>query len=635
MNRRSGRKLWVFTAFIAVVSIYVTLDSRLVKGADSYAGTNTALDNFGDAFIELSNSYFKELKPEELTDGAIQGMLSDLDPNTQFFDRQKLESLRIKTQGKFGGLGIRISTKGGPLPIVMSVFSGTPADTAGLIAGDRIVKIEGEPTYDEKIDLQKIVDQLRGSPGDGVVITIERPGQAEPFDQHLIRDRIRIPSVGLAQEIRPGIGYISMAGSMNGHFSENTGRELDQALTQLNANHLDGVILDLRGNPGGLLTQAIAVADKFLLPNQVVVSTRGRDESQNMEYYTRDAPEAGTVPLVVLVNGGSASASEIVAGAIQDTDRGLVLGTETFGKGSVQTIRPIGNDKALKLTTAVYYTPSGRSIHRTSSRSHRGGRLMLALTDTGRVPVYEAISVIGQAEEREDAVNELMQQFGLSDEDAEKLMRTDLTGLVGLGVREDDKTPKGSDPKETFKTTGGRVVHGGGGITPDVEVKRERMPRVVIEFVRKYLFFDFAVNYAIDRQFPSTITQWEPEPDLLSKFKTFISDTTNTHGYRYTSNAEYRLKELKKSFDDRELSEAETKSIDQLENAAKSQAQVEFEDANEDILNQLREAIAERVWGEQAKQIAALRGDKQFEEAVRILKNQSLYKEKMALVVPD
>ena len=218
MNRRSGRKLWVFTAFIAVVSIYVSLDSRLVKGADSYAGTNTAIDNFGDAFIELSNSYFKELKPEELTDGAIQGMLSDLDPNTQFFDRRSLESLRIKTQGKFGGLGIRISTKGGPLPIVMSVFSGTPADTAGLIAGDRIVKIEGEPTYDEKIDLQKIVDQLRGSPGDGVVITIERPGQVEPFDQHLIRARIRIPSVGLAQEIRPGIGYLSMSGSMNGHF---------------------------------------------------------------------------------------------------------------------------------------------------------------------------------------------------------------------------------------------------------------------------------------------------------------------------------------------------------------------------------------------------------------------------------
>ena len=214
-------------------------------------------------------------------------------------------------------------------------------------------------------------------------------------------------------------------------------------------------------------------------------------------------------------------------------------------------------------------------------------------------------------------------------------MRTDLTGLVGLGVREDEKTPKGSDPKETFKTTGGRVVHGGGGITPDVVVKRERMPRVVIEFVRKYLFFDFAVNYAIDRKFPSSITQWEPEPDLLSKFKTFISDTTNTHGYRYTSNAEYRLKELKKSFSNRELSKAETKSIDQLENAAKSQAQAEFEDAREDILNQLSKAIAERVWGEQAKQIAALKGDKQFEEAIRILKNQSLYKEKMALVVLD
>jgi carboxyl-terminal processing protease len=631
MNQRSGKKLWVFTAFIAVVSIYVTLDSRLVKGADGYAPADAALDNFGDAFNELSSSYFKELKPEELTDGAIQGMLTNLDPNTQFFDRRSLESLRIKTQGKFGGLGIRISQKGGPVPVVMSVFGRTPADTAGLLAGDRIVKIEGDSTHG--VDLQDIVDKLRGTPGEGVVITIDRPGMETPFDQHVIRDRIRIPSVGLARNIEPGIGYISMSGLLNGHFSENTGKELDEALLHLDADNLDGLILDLRGNPGGLLTQAISVADKFLPPNQVVVSTKGRNDSQNQAYYTREPPAARDVPLVVLVNGGSASASEIVAGAVQDTDRGLVLGTETFGKGSVQTIRPIGSDKALKLTTAVYYTPSGRSIHRSSSRSNRGSRLMLALTDTGRVPVYEAISVIGQADEREDAVSDLMQQFGLSTEDAEKLMRTDLNGLVGLGVREDDKSPKGSDPKETFKTAGGRTVHGGGGIAPDVEIKRARRPRIVIEFVRNYLFFDFAVNYAIDRAFPASITDWEPEPSILESFKTFISDTTNTNGYRYVSVAEYRLKELNDSFKDRELTDAEQTALDQLKSAAEKQGEIEFEASREELLNQLRASIAERVWGEQAKQIASLRGDEQFEEAVKILKNRSLYQEKMKLAL--
>ncbi|MEE2752439.1 MAG: S41 family peptidase [Candidatus Latescibacterota bacterium] len=629
----SGRKLWVFTAFIAVASVYVTLDTRFVKGADSFALTDTALDNFGDAFNALSTSYFKELKPEELTDGAIEGMLTDLDPNTQFFDRRSLEQLRIKTQGKFGGLGIRISPKGGSVPVVMSVFSGTPADTANLKSGDRIIKIEGDSTHGE--DLQDIVDKLRGTAGEGVVITIDRPGMGTPFDQHVIRDHIRIPSVGLAREIEPGIGYISMSGLLNGHFSENTGKELYQALQELDADNLQGLILDLRSNPGGLLTQAISVADKFLPPNQVVVSTKGRNESQNQEYFTNEAAAAKNVPLIVLVNGGSASASEIVAGAVQDTDRGLVLGTDTFGKGSVQTIRPIGNDKALKLTTAVYYTPSGRSIHRASGRSNRGSRLMLALTDTGRVPVYEAISVIGQADEREDAVNDLMQQFGLGTEDAEKLMRTDLSGLIGLGVLEDDKGPEGSDPKETFRTRGGRTVHGGGGIAPDVEIKRERRPRIVIEFIRNYLFFDFAVNYAIEQKLLTSITDWEPEADIVESFKAFISDTTNTNGYRYVSVAEYRLKELNQSFKDRELLEAEKTALEQLELVAKQQGEIEFEESKEDILKQSRVAIAEVVWGEQAKQIASLRGDEQFEEAVKILKNRSLYQEKMKLALAD
>ena len=260
---------------------------------------------------------------------------------------------------------------------------------------------------------------------------------------------------------------------------------------------------------------------------------------------------------------------------------------------------------------------------------------MLALTDTGRVPVYEAISVIGRAEEREDAVNDLMQQFGLSAEDAEKLMRTDLTGLVGLGIQENDKSPRGSDPDLDFKTTGGRTVHGGGGITPDVEVKRDRRPRIVVEFARNYLFFDFAVNYAIGRSFPASVTGWEPEVGILASFKTFISDTTNTNGYRYTPVMEYRLKELRKSFKDRDLTETESSALEELGRITENQREVEFEEAHEEILNQIRESIAERVWSEQAKQIAALRGDQQFEEAVRILKNRTVYQEKMKLAFAE
>ena len=238
------------------------------------------------------------------------------------------------------------------------------------------------------------------------------------------------------------------------------------------------------------------MADHFLPPNQKVVSTRGRGGDQNETFRTRKPALAGKVPLVILVNGSSASASEIVAGAVQDSDRGLILGSDTFGKGSVQTVRQIGKNKALKLTTAVYYTPSGRSIHRARNWNRRGQRLMLPANETAQVPVHEVVAVIGQSEEREDAVNDLVQRFGLSSEDAEKLMRTDLQSFIGLGSQNADNLLKRTDPKEAFKTMGGRTVYGGGGITPDVEISPRRHERIVLEAARNYLFFDFAVDYA-------------------------------------------------------------------------------------------------------------------------------------------
>ena len=437
---------------------------------------------------------------EELTASAIEGMLHHLDPYTQYLGPKALEQLRIETRGKFGGLGITISLRGGDVPVVMSIFEGTPADTSELVVGDKIMKIEREPTAGKT--LQEVVDVLRGTPGKEVTITIDRYGRQALFDQSIIRARISIETVRVAEEVEPGIGYISMTGLLNSRFSETTPRELDRALRKLKDQNVGGIILDLRGNPGGLLNQAVAVVDKFLGKGQLVVTTKGRMSTQNEAYRTEEKSLVKDIPLVVLVNRHSASASEIVAGALQDSDRGLILGTTTFGKGSVQTVRQIGRNKALKLTTAIYYTPSGRSIHKSSRQAQSGRGMALAIEDTLRIPVYQVVGLIGETDRREDALAELQERFGLSHEQAAQVMDTRLDQLVGLGLRDEVKGPKGDDPKKVFKTVGGRTVHGGGGITPDVEVKPTKRPRLVLALLRAGLFFDFGVHYAVNRSFP-------------------------------------------------------------------------------------------------------------------------------------
>lgn len=625
-----SQKLILLALVVGLASVYVMVDSRLVTGADAYADADEAIENFHDVFNQVAMSYFKEMDVAELSDAAIQGMLEELDPNTQYYDQRGRDELQEKMRGKFGGLGISISKKYGSVPVVMSVFDLTPADTAGLRVGDRIVKIEGDSTHGD--DLEDVVGLLRGHPGTGVTITIERPGMADPFNQQIVRDRIRIPSVGLGREIEPGIGIVSMSGALNSHFTEETADELARALRDLDAESLDGLIVDLRSNPGGLLSQAIAVADHFLPPNQRVVSTRGREGNQNETYRTRRPALAGNVPLIILVNGSSASASEIVAGAVQDSDRGLIIGMDTFGKGSVQTVRQIGSNKALKLTTAVYYTPSGRSIHRSAERGRRGGRLMYYLTDAARVPIYQAVAIISQAEDHDNAVNELMQRYSLSTEEAEKLIQTDLDTFVGIGRRDDENQPKGSDPKEAYKTAGGRTVYGGGGITPDVEIEHHRHKRIVVEYIRNYLFFDFAVDYLTHRSVPESVEVFRVSDSIVDDFKTFISDTTRTHGYEYKAIPEFRVLDLKKAFGDSvELSEKTEAALEAVAAAAQEQREDEFNEAREDMRRLIEENIAAAAWGERARQLVRLRYDPQFEEALLILRDGTLYQRKLAL----
>ena len=309
---------------------------------------------FSDAIALIRSNYVDEVEPKVLIYGALRGMLKALDPYSQFMDPDTYNEMKVETTGKFGGLGIEISIRDNLLTVIAPI-DGTPAYKAGLKAGDKIVKIDNEPTRD--ITLIDAVKKLRGDAGTSVDLTILREKEKKLLDFTITRDIIKIASIKEAKVIEEGIGYIKLI-----EFQEGTEKELEKALAGLEKEGIGSLILDLRDNPGGLLNSAVRVADIFLERGSSIVSTKGRRGNQALEFKAQGKKGYRTYPLVVMVNGGSASASEIVAGAVQDNKRGVVIGTKTFGKGSVQTVVPLSDGSALRITTAKYFTPSGRSI---------------------------------------------------------------------------------------------------------------------------------------------------------------------------------------------------------------------------------------------------------------------------------
>ena len=309
---------------------------------------------FSDVLNIVQDNYVEKVDLKKLMYGAVSGMLRELDPHSSFLKPEEYKELQVETKGKFGGLGIEITTRDGVLTVV-SPLEGTPADKAGMQAGDQIIKIDDQPTQD--MSLTEAVQKMRGAKGTKVKLTVIRKGERKPLEFDLTRDTISIQSVKW-RTLEPGYGYVRISS-----FQSGTANDLRKALDQLESdNHpLQGLVLDLRNDPGGLLDQAVEVADEFL-DEGLIVYTGGRLENQKMRFEAHKNTKPRNYPIVVLVNSGSASASEIVAGALQDHKRAIILGEQTFGKGSVQTVIPLSDGSALRLTTSLYYTPSGRSI---------------------------------------------------------------------------------------------------------------------------------------------------------------------------------------------------------------------------------------------------------------------------------
>lgn len=359
MSKRILTLLSITSGILCLFTILISGRVVTEVSARDGEGDLDQLKLFADVLSIVQRDYVDKVGTQKLVEGAIKGMLTTLDPHSVYLTPDYYKELQVETTGEFGGLGIEITVKDGLL-VVVTPIEGSPAESAGIKAGDAIIKIEGK--FTKNLSLIDAVRQMRGPKGSPIKISVMRKGISDLIDIIVVRDVIKVKSVR-GRHLEDGFGYIRVS-----QFQENTGKELKDSLDNIRkkspGTELAGLVLDLRNNPGGLLTQAIQVSDLFLSEG-IIVYTDGRVEEQKKKFFAHSRGTESEYPLVVLVNEGSASASEIVAGALKDHGRALIMGTRTFGKGSVQTVLPLYSGGALRLTTALYYTKSGRSIQAT------------------------------------------------------------------------------------------------------------------------------------------------------------------------------------------------------------------------------------------------------------------------------
>ena len=462
-ERRGLVVVVVVLAISAVLGgIYGPSVRATTASADDY---QTSVRDFTKVLDLVQSNYAEPVDVDRAVyQGAIPGMLRMLDPHSNFFDARQFALLREDQRGKYYGVGMVIAPRENHT-VVVAPYVGAPAYTAGLRPGDVLTKVDDKST--EGLTTSEVADMLKGPKGTVVKITVTREGYADPLVFTVTRDEIPRHSVDIAFLLKPGVGYVHLS-----QFNETTDREIGDALKELNANSLDGLILDMRGNPGGLLNEAVAVGDMFLEKNQLIVSYHGRNASERRFYAIR-GNQGLTVPLVILVNNNSASAAEIVTGAVQDHDRGLVVGETTFGKGLVQTVTPLAENTGLALTTARYYTPSGRLIQRD----------------------YKSVSLYEYHYER--------------------------------------KVPE--HPTEIRQTDSGRQVTGGGGITPDIIVETPKPTKFQEEMYRDDVFFpgeqgvgSFTRYYLGTK--PSITHSFEVNDQIIREFRDYLAK----HNIHYT-----------------------------------------------------------------------------------------------------
>lgn len=557
-------------AILAAVLIFVT-----VVAENSYDTFYSYVKMSSDIAFKIRSRYVDEIDSKTLIDSGIRGMLDILDPFSEYLEAKDYDLLQEMTSGKYSGLGMSIMQKEGVI-IIVAPMEGTPAYRMGLRAGDKILKINDKPT--NGMSTSDASSLMRGPAGTTVTLTIGRESVDQPLEYTIERAVIEIKTVpfyGAFERNGQKLGYVRLA-----RFGEEANAELEAAFADLLKQDVKGIIFDLRSNGGGLLDQAVKVSNYFLAKGSEVTSTKGRTMDQDRTLFATGNPMIpANLPVAILVNEMSASASEIVAGAIQDWDRAVIIGNTTFGKGLVQQVYPLTEDAALKLTTAKWYVPSGRCIQK-DIRSTRHPKPML-----------------------------------------------DSTLADGVTFDTTSANTGSTKTKEIFHTKGGRIVYGGGGVTPDVTVEDTRLNALELNLERLSMFFDFAVKYANEN--PKTAEDFEVTPQIIDQFKQYLKDKK----FAYKSELELDLEKLEKTIVEQKKENEYAKPLADIRAQIELDKEQQFNQSLDYIHRSIKRDILTNLYGEKAvyRQIL-LKTDPYVDKAVSLLTSP---KEYSAILEPD
>lgn len=510
------------------------------------------IEIYVDVLRQLNLNYADDINPGDLNKAAIDAMLNKLDPYTVYVPESQLEDFELMTKGEYGGIGALIQKQDGYV-VITEPYEGFPAQKSGLKAGDKIIFIDGEPAADK--DTPEVSEKLKGVPGTSLKLVVESYGDTIRREVEIIREKVKFPNIPYYGMLDNGIGYISLS-----QFNPNAASEVQKAFLELKTeNDLSGIILDLRGNGGGLLNEAVDICNIFVPKGQTIVTTKGKLSENVQVHRTRNKEIDEKIPLVVLVNGNSASASEIVAGAIQDLDRGVIIGSRTFGKGLVQHVAPLPYNSKMKITVAKYYIPSGRCIQSIDYFNKNGNG------DSNKVP----------------------------------------DSLIS-----------------SFKTKGGRTVHDGGGIIPDICVNPKPFSQITADLYANNYIFDFANKFAANTPEISTPDSFVITDTIYEDFKSYVANQE----FNYLTETESLIERLRESAERESYLDAVDAQLVTIDSLVKVEKKRDIEKFSNEIEDLLLMEIISRYYYQKGKLIANLKSDPEVEEAKKVLLDHELYK---------